>query len=1160
MVGLLISGTVALANPLGPQVVHGQVTFGHPTLQALNITNSPGAIINWQSFSIQHNEITRFIQQHADSAVLNRIVGQDPSAILGQLLSNGRVFLINPNGIVFGPNSVVDTAGLIASALNMTDEDFLAGRYRFDAGPEAGDIRNQGFIRAGKGGEVVLIAPNIENSGIIEADEGKLILAAGRKVTLTSLDLDGIEFEIQAPENEVVNLGKLIAERGAVGVFAGTIKHSGVIEADGIAIDNHGNVVLTAKGDINLEQGSVLTANGPSGGTITVESDAGTTWVSGAVEAKGIEEEGGTIHLLGDRVGLIGKAVANVSGELGGGEVLIGGDYKGQGEVRNASGTFVGQDTTIRADAITSGDGGKVIVWADEATRSYGRISARGGAESGDGGFVETSGGYLEVDGSPDVSAANGKGGTWLLDPLDITIGLANVNNTGPPAFTPTGAGSTINVADINAQLNADGSVTIDTNVPGPDAGNITVSQPISKSAGVLGSSLTFNACNDLAVNATITASPGQQLVVSMNPGNVANVNANIDLTGLGVLVVDTGTVNLNGVALNTGNAQFATTPGSNSTVTLDGGSWTSGVMLVGVQGTSALNVINGGQLNTCFASIGDQGGSNGTVTIDGAGASWTNTSSVNVGFEGTGDLTVQNGGTINSRFVGFGSQPGSQGTGLVTNPGSQIVTVGADNNVRVGGQGNGTFTLSNGAMIDTLQFEVARDGTGVATITDPGTLILASNDNGNFSDPAFANEGGFVRAGRNAGSRGTINLQNGARIEIRETTTESAPGLQLGRNLGSFGELFVDGPGTVINISQSSPVDPNLGGPFVQVGRGGDGNLQVRNGAEIRLSGTESRVLAGQNAGASGSVLVTGPGSKISVTGFDSFFHVGRDGTGTLRIESGGVVDPIVFLNVGRNAGSSGSVTITGTGSKLLLSGNGLDTQGNPNGPFLTIGRSGTGTVDVLGDGKIEIIGGSNPFPGLNIGRDAGGVGTLTVDGIGSSVTVSSDLTGTNTAIMQVGRAGQGTMLVRNSAQVLNDPDGNAIVGRDPGAVGQATVDGAGSIWDAGNLLLVGQDFDFTTGQPISPGGIGLILQTNGGVIRANTIELGPGAGAVVQEINAISTDQVLVLQNQQDFSASEPLQEQEKEDEEKTEQKAGSTAAATEQKEKEHKLPCCK
>src|SRR4051794_40319873 len=153
----------AIANPMGPQVINGQVGFSNQG-NVLSVTNTPGSIINWQSFSINSGEITRFIQQNPNSAVLNRIVGQDPSQILGALQSNGRVFLINPSGILFGQGAQVDVNGLVASTLNIGNEDFINGKMHFKAGDKAANLKNQGTITTPNGGQVYLIAPNVENS------------------------------------------------------------------------------------------------------------------------------------------------------------------------------------------------------------------------------------------------------------------------------------------------------------------------------------------------------------------------------------------------------------------------------------------------------------------------------------------------------------------------------------------------------------------------------------------------------------------------------------------------------------------------------------------------------------------------------------------------------------------------------------------------------------------------------------------------------------------------------------------------------------------------------------------------------------------------------------------------------------------------------------
>ena len=198
----------AYANPTGATVINGQVSFSQVNAATLQITNSAGAIVNWQDFNISAQEITRFVQGNANSAILNRVVGGNVSEILGQLRSNGKVFLINPNGLVIGQDAVIDTAAFIGSTLNISDQDFLNGRMHFE-GENAGDLDNQGYIHAGNNGDILLIAPNITNSGVLEVDGGNILLAAGQSITIASLDDANISFEVQAAENSVTNLGQV---------------------------------------------------------------------------------------------------------------------------------------------------------------------------------------------------------------------------------------------------------------------------------------------------------------------------------------------------------------------------------------------------------------------------------------------------------------------------------------------------------------------------------------------------------------------------------------------------------------------------------------------------------------------------------------------------------------------------------------------------------------------------------------------------------------------------------------------------------------------------------------------------------------------------------------------------------------------------------------
>ena len=451
--------SVALGLPSGHDVVQGTAAFDQVGAQ-LNITNSNGAIINWQDFSIAGGEIVQFIQNNSASAVLNRVISNIPSQIQGALNSNGRVFVINPNGILIGQSAQIDVAGFVASTLNISDQDFASGNYQFKGG--GGKLENRGFIATAKGGEVVLIAPTIENSGVIQSEDGQILLAAGQEVTLQSLSSADIAFRISASGNSALNLGQLLARNGTVRVFADSITQSGTVSA-----------TRAVRG---------------ADGSITLEADSGIN-VSGNLDASGSGVDGGTIHVLGDEVNIAGATI-NASGESGG-EILIGGDYQGAGSVRNAANTTIDASTKISADAGQNGDGGRVIVWSDGTTRSFAAITARGGSSSGDGGFVETSGkGVLEFGQPADVSAANGEAGTWLLDPEDIYIGESEA-------------------ASISDALNGGSNVEVKTSDEGDGEGNITVGADIEKTEGDEAVSLTLDAHNRVDVNASISSSAG---------------------------------------------------------------------------------------------------------------------------------------------------------------------------------------------------------------------------------------------------------------------------------------------------------------------------------------------------------------------------------------------------------------------------------------------------------------------------------------------------------------------------------------------------------------------------------------------------------------------------------------------------------------------------
>ena len=167
----------ACALPTGNQVVAGSAAVSLPTPSSMAITQaSDRAILDWASFNIGAAESVRFVQLGANSVALNRVLGAEPSAIHGSLSANGQVFLVNPNGVLFGQNARVDLGGLVGSSLNISNADFLAGKFSFgDGGGSPGTVSNQGRLTTSAGGYVALIAPVVSNAGTLAITPAQLL-------------------------------------------------------------------------------------------------------------------------------------------------------------------------------------------------------------------------------------------------------------------------------------------------------------------------------------------------------------------------------------------------------------------------------------------------------------------------------------------------------------------------------------------------------------------------------------------------------------------------------------------------------------------------------------------------------------------------------------------------------------------------------------------------------------------------------------------------------------------------------------------------------------------------------------------------------------------------------------------------------------------------
>lgn len=626
----LSATTNAWANPKDGTVVGGSAEIVHETPAKTTINQyTDKAIVDWRSFSIGVGEHTQFVQPSSSSVILNRVTGGQASEILGRLSANGRVFLSNPNGIVFGVGSRVDVNGLLATTSGIENRDFMAGRYDFNIpGNPNATVVNNGTINTAEGGFAILAAPGVQNTGSITARLGRVELASTNGFVLNFNNNALINFIVDKQVLETVRM-----EDGTP--LSALVDNSGNITAAGGFVRLSANAARRIA-DSTISSGGFVDAHsvGMQNGKIVLwGGDDGEVLVSGTLDASGKEagQTGGTVHVTGKHVGVYDGAKIDASGDSGGGTVLVGGDYKGQGTLPNAEATYIAQGASVAADAITQGNGGKLIVWSDDVTRSYGALSARGGAQGGDGGFIETSSkNFLDVRGAPDASAPKGKGGTWLIDPRNINIktGVTAGSFSGgdPSVFQPSSSISTLLNTDLNTVLNAGTDVQITTvyNSTG-QTGTIYVYEPISKTAGG-DATLTFTINNTIYVQNTISSSSGKLNLVfeTGRPGMIGTsysgdiwIQADIDTNGGSFSAED----------YDDGGGMVVT---NSNTLTTGNGSVTVDLGLLSIESQASINAGSGNVTITTTNSFSESSRitTTGTLTINAGGSSSTTSSS----------------------------------------------------------------------------------------------------------------------------------------------------------------------------------------------------------------------------------------------------------------------------------------------------------------------------------------------------------------------------------------------------------------------------------------------------------------------------------------------------------------------------------------------------
>jgi filamentous hemagglutinin family protein len=363
---------ILFATPTGSKVVAGSAGVGQ-TGNTTTVTMGSGrAVINWDSLNTSSNEILQFIKDSGGFAVLNRVVQGGATQFDGSLFGNqGHIIVVNPSGIVFGPTAFVEAYKFTASGLDISNTDFMNGHYQFVGGDGIGMVSNYGEISAE---QVALIGKKVLNAGTITSPGGYVVMAAGDSIFLGEEGSD-----------VVVEVAGVTVPQEPPMEGMGDVINEGTVEAAG------GKIVLAA-GDTFSRA-----IEGLDNLSIAVEGGTGRVGQFGTLNTDGGEGDGGSITLTaGDVVAL-------------------------------------SSDSITTANAGTNGDGGEVIAYSPKTAifRDGAIVEAKGGSESGDGGFFELSGTEdVEIEGQIDLTAANGENGEFLIDPRNVKI-VSGSSNQG---------------------------------------------------------------------------------------------------------------------------------------------------------------------------------------------------------------------------------------------------------------------------------------------------------------------------------------------------------------------------------------------------------------------------------------------------------------------------------------------------------------------------------------------------------------------------------------------------------------------------------------------------------------------------------------------------------------------------------------------------------
>ncbi|MBB5189579.1 filamentous hemagglutinin family protein [Silvimonas terrae] len=991
----------AAGLPQGGVVVGGSATIQTPNTNRMVINQgSQHAAINWNSFDVGTGKSVQFVQPSSSASVLNRVVGTNGSSqILGTLTANGQVYIVNPQGVIFGKGAVVNAGSFLATTKDIDPANFMAkGSAQLllkGNGANDGLIVNEGNLSVAPGGWIALVGDQVRNDGVLTAPHGTVALAAGDQATL------------------VLSNGQMVGLTLDAASANANIQNTGMINAQG------GRLLLTANGTntllnnvINLS--GVIDVSGDQGGDVTIQGGTqGMVDLAGVhINAAGTTGSGGHVTVTGQDIRLSGAQI-DATGANGGGAVLVGGALHGAADTQRAATVSMDGASSIDASAIQTGNGGTVVLWSNDQTTFGGSIAARGGQLGGNGGMVETSSANTLVFNpvnSVDTRATQGTWGTLLLDPLNIQIthGAAGGNTSGGVNGACVTVNSSITDGQIMAEL-ATSNVTL-------TASNLTYDDPTVNITSHSGGALTLNAY-ELQLKGQYGVDGGLNLNAS-SLGSVIGGN----ITGSGGLTVSGGG-NFTLLGTNT-YAGSTTITGATTTLIVGNGS------ALGALGAGAV-VDNGNLMFNVSGPLQVANVISGTGSVAQVGSGTTSLSGANT-YSGS---TVITGGTLQVETGGrLGSGGVTDNSHLVFNQSGNTTVAGTIT-------GNGDIKQQGaGSTLFAQNVSIARINQSAGTAIFGGNVTLTSGITGT---------GGTLQVGNGgAGSlnfNAAINTTGNVLFNHAGTVTDSQA-ITAGNLTFNDGTISTTGAITVGNMTVNGSAATTLNGTLNASGGllFNSTGLNTVNGvisgaASLTTSGSGNTVLTacntytGTNTINAGTVLQVGSGALAGGLGTGAVMDYG-----TLNFSSN---TNLTFANA---ISGTGDLIRGGSGSTILTGVTNYTGTTTINGAWLQVNGAGlTGTSQIIDNSGI-IFNLNSP---ATVATTISGAGQVLQAGANLTLTGNNTYTGTTTV-------NSGKWLTVGSANALSSNAGTLAVngGLDVNGYNLTAANLSGSGWVLNN------------------------------------------------------------------------------------------------------------